>query len=71
MPRTLEKRVADLEKQIEQLRRQQNGPSDPRAWVDDLYGKFAGDPIFEQAMKLGRDYRISLRPRAGKRKSRR
>lgn len=35
-----------------------------REWLDDLHGAFAGDPIFEQAMKLGREYRRSLRPRS-------
>ncbi len=69
----LEKRVAHLEKQLAELQKQQSarrsqaGP----AWLDDLYGKFAGDPIFQQAMNLGRKYRRSLRPRAAKRKSKR
>ena len=33
-----------------------------REWLDDLYGRFAGDPIFAHAMKLGAKYRQSLRP---------
>jgi hypothetical protein len=55
--------VARLEK-----RRKSNG-LDSKAWLDDLYGKFADDPIFDQAMKLGRNYRKSLRPGARKPKS--
>ena len=66
MPETLEKRVAALEAQVARLQRERKSPGDGRAWVDDLYGKFANDPIFERAMKLGRDYRKSLRPRARK-----
>ena len=31
---------------------------------DVVWGAFAGDPIFLEAMKLGREYRESLRPRA-------
>jgi len=65
MPASLEQRVAALEKQVAQLqqRTESSAPSD-RAWLDDVYGAFAGDPLFEQAMKLGRDYRKSHRPRA-------
>ena len=40
-----------------------------RAWVDDLYGKFAGDPLFAQAMKLGRRYRKSKLGRTVARKA--
>ena len=68
MARDLEHRVALLEKQVARLSKQNGGEND-RAWLDDLYGQFAGDRIFEQAMKLGRKYRQSLRPRAGKGKS--
>jgi hypothetical protein len=65
----LEKRLAALEQQVARLQREGSGTPDPRGWVDDLYGKFAKDPIFERAMKLGRQYRKSLRPRAGRGKS--
>ena len=66
----LEKRVAALEKQVARLRQQQeyNMPAG-REWLDDLYGKFADDPIFEQAMKLGRKYRRSIGSRARQNKS--
>ena len=65
-------RVAVLEQQVARLQKRQklNGPAG-REWVDDLYGKFAGDSVFEKAMKLGRKYRQSLRPRPRKGKSKR
>jgi len=68
----LEKRVAALERQVARLHQRQeaNGPAG-RAWLNDLYGRFAGDPIFEQTMKLGRNYRQSLRPPARKAKPKR
>jgi hypothetical protein len=68
----LENRVAALEQQVARLQQRQklNGPGG-QAWLDDLYGKFADDPIFDQAMKLGRKYRRSLRPGPGKSKSKR
>jgi hypothetical protein len=68
----LEQRVAALERQIARMQRSQelNAPSG-RVWLDDLYGKFTGDPIFQQAMKLGRKYRQSLRPRTPRPKPKR
>ncbi len=63
MPVTLRQRVAVLEQLVANLQRQQEPDPTGRAWIDDLYGKFAGDPDFEKAMKLGRKYRRSLRPR--------
>lgn len=66
MPTKLEQRVADLEKRVAALQQTQMADSNGRAWLDDLYGRFANDPVFEHAMGLGREYRLSLRPRAGK-----
>lgn len=67
MATALEKRVAALELQIARLQeRQQSTSPSGGEWLDDLYGKFAGDPIFAQAMKLGRQYRRSLRPQRRK-----
>ena len=69
-PVTLQQRVAALERQVASLQQRQkpNAPAG-REWLDDLYGAFAGDAIFQQAMKLGRSYRNSLRPRSRKTKS--
>jgi len=65
----LERRVAALEREMARLRHGQNlNGTAGREWLDDLYGKFAGDPVFKQAMKFGRKYRESLRPRAAKAK---
>jgi hypothetical protein len=63
MPATLEERVKELERQVARLKEQHTAVGG-RQWLDDLYGAFAGDPVFKQAMRLGRDYRKSLRPRA-------
>jgi hypothetical protein len=63
MPTKLEQRVAALEQQIALLQQQSAGTPAPRAWLDDLYGKFANDPVFEHAMKLGRKYRRTKRHR--------
>ena len=47
MSNNLEKRVAALEKRVAGLQQQQELHPSGRAWLDDLYGKFAGDPIFD------------------------
>lgn len=52
----LEKTVEDLKTQVARL-----GPG-RRWWLEDA-GRFAGDPIFEEIARLGREYRESLRPR--------
>ena len=67
MSQSLEQRVEVLEKQVAQLAKRQNGASPfDQTWLNDIYGKFANDPVFDEAMKLGRKYRESLRPRARK-----
>lgn len=66
---TLKQRVEALEQLVAVLQQQQVSDPTGRAWVEDLYGKFAGDPDFARAMMLGRKYRQSLRPRARKAKS--
>jgi hypothetical protein len=64
----IELRVAALEAEITQLKEQvQKGFPPGRDWLDEVYGAFADDPDFQEAMRLGRKYRESLRPRAGKR----
>ena len=39
-------------------------PADDTPLEDIVWGAFAGDPMFLEAMKLGREYRESLRPKA-------
>jgi hypothetical protein len=66
---SLEKRVAAFEEQMALLRRGGQAKLGGREWLDDLYGRFAGDPIFAQAMKLGAKYRRSLRPTRSRNKT--
>lgn len=53
----LEIRVKRLEEQVDALRDQTG-----RAWWRKIRGSFSNDPVHEQAMKLGRDYRIRQEP---------
>ncbi len=61
---TLEERVAALETELGHLKRQQvtdeNFPEKP--WWEKIRGTFKDDPAYEEAMRLGREYRESLRP---------
>jgi len=61
----LELRVAALEAEMARLKeRLEKSSRSPGDWLGDLYGVFADDPIYEEAMRLGREYRESLRPKA-------
>jgi hypothetical protein len=61
----LEAEVARLKAQIEA----RDKAGDP--WLDTVWGSFANDPIYEEAMRLGREYRESLRPKPAKKKRKR
>jgi hypothetical protein len=61
---TIEARLSALEReitQIKQLLQRKSGPSQP--WWERIAGAFEDDPVYQQAMKLGRQYRESLRPK--------
>ena len=66
---TLKERVAALEAEVARLKaeveRLSRGSGD---WLDTVWGAFANDPHFEEAMRLGREYRESLRPKPRKRR---
>jgi hypothetical protein len=69
----LKKRVTALEAELSKLkdRRMQNQhqPSGA-AWLNKIYGAFANDLDYLEAMRLGREYRESLKPKPRKRKKR-
>ena len=62
----LEAQIAWLKAELEEVR----GPQIP--WWEKISGSFANDPEFEEAMRLGREWRESFRPkkRSPKKKSR-
>ncbi len=58
----LEARVAVLEAKVERLQRElEAAVPDGRPWWQQIAGSFADDPAYEEAMRLGREYRESLR----------
>jgi hypothetical protein len=65
----LEARVIALEAEVARLRARldENG-ADTRPWWKQIAGTFEGDPYYAEAMRLGRNYRESLRPKPRARK---
>ena len=64
----LEARLTALEKVVEQLRAQVAGTGKPeRHWWHEDAGRFANDPVFDEIVRLGREYRESLHPDRKKR----
>jgi hypothetical protein len=59
MPEHLEERVAFLEAEVARLKSKVDLPSQP--WWQKIAGNFADDPTYDEAMRLGREYRESLR----------
>jgi hypothetical protein len=67
----IEQRVAALEADVARLKEQLESAVPPRGdWLDEIYGAFADDPHFEEAMRMGRAYRESLRPKPSRRTAR-
>jgi hypothetical protein len=69
----LEQKVARLEADLQQLKSEVNkvNKADPK-WVLAHSGRFKNDPGFDEVVRLGREYRESLRPgrkKAGRKKS--
>ena len=68
---SLEDRVTALEKELARLKvRLEPTKNTSPDWIDKISGSFANDPIYEEALRLGREYRESLRPKPKKRRKR-
>ena len=62
----LEERVTVLEAELARVKAQIGIEKKP--WWEEIAGTFANDPIYVEAMKLGRKYRESTRPKQKKRR---
>ncbi len=62
---TLEERMAAVEQELAQLKQQLQAapPSAPLPWWEQIFGTFANSEAHEEATRLGREYRESLRPK--------
>lgn len=60
----LEQRVAALEAEVTRLKQKLEAVTKPaNPWWQEIYGTFADDPLHEEAMQAGREYRESLWPK--------
>lgn len=66
----LEKRVEELERQVRSLMVRNEASSGGKDWQS-AAGAFVNDPLFAEAMRLGRRYRERDRLRTGRAASRR
>jgi hypothetical protein len=56
--RVVEKELAELKQQLAKDKAQTTLP-----WWEQIFGTFANSEAYEDAMRLGREYRESLRPK--------
>ena len=62
--KSLEDRVTEIEAKLAKLDLASTVPQpDPINGWRKIWGAFADDPAFDEAMKLGREYREAQRPR--------
>ena len=60
---SLEERVAVLEVEVIQVKEQLQGEKHTVIpWWEEIFGSFANSTEYQEAMRLGREYRESLRP---------
>jgi hypothetical protein len=71
MTASLEKRVAELEARLDAVQKRLAALDDKKPWWERIAGSFRNDPIYEEAMRLGREYRESQRPKPRKRRKKR
>jgi hypothetical protein len=55
-------RITALENAVEQLKAQVARAARQGHWWHESAGRFANDPVFDEIVRLGREYRESLRP---------
>ena len=62
---TLEKRIEALEREVAELKRQlQREKAEDLPWYIKNAGMFKDDPIFDEIVERGKQYRESLRPKS-------
>jgi hypothetical protein len=62
MPEKLEERVAHLETEVARLKNKVEKDLSSKPWWEQIAGTFADNSAYDEAMRLGREYRDSLRP---------
>ena len=69
--KNLVERLVAMEAEVAQLKEKVEGLTKPKIpWTEQIAGTFANDPVYAEAMRLGREYRESLRPKPRKKRHR-
>jgi hypothetical protein len=61
MPEQLEERVAQLENEVARLKNKVENDLSSRPWWEEIAGTFADNSAYDEAMRLGYEYRDALR----------
>ena len=64
----LAQRVAALEAEVAKVKSQLEECEASTPWWEQITGTLPNDPLYAQAMRLGRHYRQSLRPQSPRRR---
>jgi hypothetical protein len=56
----IEARLTQLESEVAHLKQKLPKEDDQKPWWEEILGSFADDPIYDEAMALGQEYRRSL-----------
>ncbi len=62
MPEQLEARLAYLEAEVALLKHKAEKDTPPQPWWEQIAGTFANNSTYDEAMRLGREYRDALFP---------
>jgi hypothetical protein len=57
---TIEQRLAEVERELAELKRRLPSQTDGKSWVERIAGTFEDDPDFDEIVKLGREFRKSV-----------
>lgn len=63
MTSSVEDRLSQLEQKVDRLLGEQAETMNKTPWWKKIVGVYKDDPEFDEAMRLGREYRESLRPK--------
>jgi hypothetical protein len=58
---TVEERLAAVERELADLKRRIPSRADGKSWVERIAGTFKDDPEFEEVVRLGREFRKSVK----------
>ena len=59
---TIEQRLAQVEKELAELKQQVQGRNAKTNWIDSITGSFQDDPEFDEMLRLGKEIRDTDKP---------